>query len=82
MISLLRAINLIENGEHHDIKFVTAGSIKNKRAGGYEVEMINCKVLSSNNERQKLNVKSTDSGQIRWVSFVLLIDVDGIEIFI
>lgn len=82
MLYLTRAINLLENGELHSIKFITAGSVKAKRDGGYEVEMLNCKVLSSNNERQKFNIKSMDSGQIRWVSFALLTEVDGIEIFI
>lgn len=82
MLHLTRAIDLAQNGKPHDFKFISKGTRKTKRKGGYIVEMKNAIVTSSNYERRKMNIKSKKSGQLRWCYYVLLIEIDGHEIVI
>jgi len=82
MLHISKAIALAQNNKPHDFKFVTKGTAKNKRKGGYIVEMNNAVVTSSNYERRKMNLKSLDSNQMRWCYYVLLIEFDGHEIFL
>ena len=80
LIHISKVIPIAENGKPHNFKFVAKGD-KN-RDGGYIVVMNNAVVTSSNNERQKINIKSLVSGEIRWCYYVLLIELDGIEVII
>jgi len=79
---LSEAIALAEDGQPHNFEFISKGSSKTDREGGYTVRMNNAVVTSSSNEKQKLNIKSLDSGQIRWCYYVLLISIDEQEVFI
>ena len=82
MLHLTRAIDLAQDGKPHDFKFISKGTRRTKRTGGYIVEMKNAVVTSSNHERRKMNLKSEKSGQLRWCYYVLLIEIDGHEIVI
>jgi hypothetical protein len=82
MLSLTRAIQEAEDGKPHNFIFITKGTAKNKRNGGYKVEMKNAVVTSSNYAEGKLNLRSIDSGQIRWCYYVLLIEFDSHEIIL
>ena len=82
MLYLFKAIELAQDGNPHDFKFVAKGSEENNRKGGDIVEMKQAVVTSSNNELQKLNLKSTISGEKRWMYYVLLLEFDGQEIFL
>ncbi len=79
---LAEAIELAHNGQPHDFTFVAHGTAKKKREGGYTVHMTKAVVTSSYKEKQKMNLKSLDSGQIRWCYFVLLTHIDSEEIFV
>jgi hypothetical protein len=79
---LSEAIALAEDGRPHDFEFVSKGNSKTKREGGYIVRMDNAVLTSSNNQKQKMNIKGLESGQIRWCYYVLLIRIDGQEVFI
>jgi len=81
MLHISQVLPLAENKQSHDFKFIAKGTKKTKRKGGYMVKMQDCKVLSSNHERQKMNIKSNINGEIRWIYFMLLIEIDGHEVF-
>jgi len=82
MLQLTKAIDLAQDGEEHDFVFIAKGSNKNKRRGGYKVVMKNAYVTSSNHERRKMNIKSANSGQMRWCYYCLLIEIDVHEIIL
>ena len=82
MLHISKVIQLAQDGKPHTFKFVTVGSKKDKRAGGYIVEMTDAVVTSSNYERRKLNIKSLTSLQTRWCYYILLIEFDGHEVII
>lgn len=82
MLHISKAITYAQNNKPHDFKFVSKGTGKKNRTGGYVVEMKNAVVTSSNYERRKMNIKSLDSGQVRWCYYVLLIEIDGHEVIL
>lgn len=75
MIHLSEALRILNDMEPHDVVFVS----KNK---GIESEIKKAVVLSSNYERKKFNLKSTISNQIRWVYYLLIVKVDGEEVYL
>lgn len=82
MLGITRAIQIAQDGQPHNFKFVSKGTAKNKRKGGYIVEINNAVVTSSNYEKRKMNIKSLDSGQLRWCYYVLLTELDGHEVIL
>ena len=81
MLHISRALKLLQDNKPHDVKFVAKGDEKIARKGGYVVNMRNSIVTSSNYKLRKLNLRSLDSKQTRWAYYILLIEVDGHEIF-
>ncbi len=75
MIYISEAINILNNGEPHDIEFVS-------KTKGNVTQLNQAIVLSSNYKRRKFNMKSTISKQIRWVYYVLIISIDKEEVYL
>jgi hypothetical protein len=82
MLGITRAIQIAQDGNPHDFKFVSKGTKSKNRKGGYVVEMKNSVVSSSNFELRKMNIRSLDSLQFRWCYYVLLIELDSHEVIL
>jgi len=82
MLHISKAIAYAQNNKPHDFKFVSKGTNGKNRKGGYIVSMTNAVVTSSFHEKRKMNIKSLDSNQVRWCYYVLLIEIDGHEVFL
>ena len=75
MLHISEAINIMNDGHPHEIEYVS-------KKDGHIVRMQNAVVTSSNFERKKFNVKNQTSKQIRWVYYLLIIKLDGEEVYL
>jgi len=75
MIYISEAINILNDGQQHNLKFVS-------KTKGQTIEMTNVVVISSNHDLKKFNLKSVVSKQIRWVYYNLIIELDNQEVYI
>ena len=79
MIHIDRVIQITQDFKPHDYKIVALGS--EYRHGGYIFEMNNA-VITSTYHEGTLNLQCIDSGETRKVHSVLIIEFDGVEVFI
>ena len=75
MIHISEAINILNDKEPHRVVFVS-------KSKGTNTLIEKGVATSSNFERRKFNIKSVDSGQTRWVYYVLLIEIDNKEVYL
>ena len=68
-----KALDILSDGQAHQLRWI--------KMDGSIAEMRKAKMLSYTPRQRRMNVKSIESGQIRKLYFVQLIELDSEEIF-
>ena len=81
MLSVASAVKLIKQNKEFSIKYVAHGDKKAKRAGGYIVDIPRARLKSSYHYGYSLNIEVLPSGNIRECKAILILEVNGIQVY-